>query len=198
VPLGRVELEQMLCVEDERVVGRDVVTAAGVALQVAKQPGRRTFAGLRRVCVTYWANLLERARQDRAKRTLEGQSEFVPREEILLPDRQSAELTAAARRGNPAAVSIIPLEYVDDTREFNPEWVVDKIAPRPVLFITIDNDRLVPPEESLQLYARASEPKKLVMLKGFGHYEVYAKPAFDEVMQATLAWYRQYLPARES
>ncbi len=48
VPLGRVDLEQILCVEDERVVGRDnVVTASGVALQVAKQPGRRSCAGLR-------------------------------------------------------------------------------------------------------------------------------------------------------
>jgi transposase len=48
VPLGPVDLEEILCVEEERVVGRDnVVTTAGVALQVAKQPGRRTCAGLR-------------------------------------------------------------------------------------------------------------------------------------------------------
>ena len=48
VPLGRVDLDQILCVEEERVVGRDnVVTLAGVALQVAKQPGRRSCAGLR-------------------------------------------------------------------------------------------------------------------------------------------------------
>jgi transposase len=48
VPLGRVDLEQILCVEEERVVGRDnVVTADRLALQLAKQPGRRTCAGLR-------------------------------------------------------------------------------------------------------------------------------------------------------
>src|SRR5262245_24296393 len=47
VPLGRVDLDQILCVEDERVVGRDnVVTAGLVPLQLAKQPGRRTCAGL--------------------------------------------------------------------------------------------------------------------------------------------------------
>ena len=144
-----------------------------------------------------WYDLLERSGRDRVKRALEGESEFVRREEILLPDRQSAELAAAARRNNPAAVSTIPLEYVDETVQFNPEWVVDKIAPRPVLFITTDNDRLVPPDESTQLYARAGEPKKLVVLKGYGHYEVYLEPAFSEVMRATVAWYRQYLPARE-
>jgi dipeptidyl aminopeptidase/acylaminoacyl peptidase len=141
-----------------------------------------------------WIDLLERSRRDRIKRAMDGESEVVDRAEILLPDRQSAELAAAARRNNPAAVSRIPLEYVDDTVQFHPEWVVDKIAPRPVLFVTTDDDRLVPPEESRSLYARAGEPKRLVVLKGFGHYEVYAEPAFSQVMQATLAWYREHLP----
>jgi uncharacterized protein len=143
-----------------------------------------------------WHDLLERSARDRVKRVLEGKSEFVKREEILLPDRQSAGLAAAARRNNPAAVSEIPLEYIDDTAQFNPEWVVDRIAPRPILFITTDDDRLVPPEESIQLHARAGEPKKLVMLHGFGHYEVYNEPAFSQVMAATLGWYREHLPAR--
>lgn len=143
-----------------------------------------------------WFDLLERSAADRERRATNGESQFVERSEILLPDRQSAELAAAARRNNPAAVSTIPLEYVDDTLGFNPEWIVDRISPRPILFITSDNDRLVPPEESEQLYAHAKEPKKLVVLKGYGHYEVYLEPAFSEVMAATLDWCQQYLPAR--
>src|SRR5438034_8737345 len=48
VPLGRVNLGQILCLEESRVVGRDnVVTTGGLPLQLAKQPGRRTCAGLR-------------------------------------------------------------------------------------------------------------------------------------------------------
>jgi transposase len=48
VPLGAVPLDQILCLEEERVVGRDnVVTTDRVALQLAKQPGRRSCAGLR-------------------------------------------------------------------------------------------------------------------------------------------------------
>jgi dipeptidyl aminopeptidase/acylaminoacyl peptidase len=140
-----------------------------------------------------WRDLLDRSARDRARRAVDGKSEFVAREEILLPDRQSADLAAKARKNNPAAVSTIPLEYVDETLEFNPEWVVDRISPRPVLFITSDDDRLVPPEESEALHARAGEPKKLVVLKGYGHYEVYTEPAFSEVMRETLAWFRQYL-----
>jgi len=74
--------------------------------------------------------------------------------------------------------------------------VVDKIAPRSVLFITGGNDRLVPPAESEAMYARAGEPKKLVMLKGYGHYEVYEGEAFRQVMDAATAWYQKYIPAR--
>ncbi len=140
-------------------------------------------------------DLLARADQDRVRQVTEGKSELVKREEILLPDRQSAELAAAARRNNPAAVGTIPLEYIHETLQFHPEWVVDKIAPRPVLFITTDDDRLVPPEESVALHARAGEPKKLVILRGYGHYEVYLEPAFSEVMRETTAWFRRYLPA---
>ena len=41
----------------------------------------------------------------------------------------------------------------------------------------------------------AREPKKLITLKRWGHYEVYAGEAFRQVIEPTLAWYRQYLPA---
>jgi hypothetical protein len=105
-------------------------------------------------------------------------------------------LGAAARRDNPAAVTQVPLEFIDDTLGFNPEWIVDRIAPRPILFITTDDDRLVPPQESEAMYARAGEPKKLVVLKGFGHYEIYGGDAFCQVMEETLAWYGTHLRAR--
>ena len=143
-----------------------------------------------------FADLLVRSEADRIRRVMTGQSEFADRSDILLPDRQSAELAAAARRGNPGAVGEIPLEFIDDTLGFHPEWIVDKIAPRPVLFITSDDDRLVPPDESISLHAKAGEPKKLIVLKGWGHYEVYTGEAFQQVIAPTLAWYQQHLPAR--
>jgi len=48
VPLGRPDLEQILCHEEERVVARDnTVALDGVLLQLDKQRGRRSCAGLR-------------------------------------------------------------------------------------------------------------------------------------------------------
>ena len=156
--------------------------------------GARWMSRVRRM--DEWFDLLELSKADREQRALTGKFETVERADILLPDRQSADLAAAARKLNPAAVSTIPVEYVDDTIGFNPEWIVGHISPRPILFITSVDDRLVPPEESEELYANAGEPKKLVVLKGVGHYEVYAEPAFSQVMNETVAWYQKYLPAK--
>jgi fermentation-respiration switch protein FrsA (DUF1100 family) len=156
--------------------------------------GARWMSRVRRM--DEWFDLLELSKADREQRALTGKFETVERADILLPDRQSADLAAAARKLNPAAVSTIPVEYVDDTIGFNPEWIVGHISPRPILFITSVDDRLVPPEESEELYANAGEPKKLVVLKGVGHYEVYAEPAFSQVMDETVAWYQKYLPAK--
>lgn len=142
-----------------------------------------------------WHDLIARSKKDREQRVRSGKSELADRSEILLPDRQSAELAAAARKNNPNAINTLPLEYIDETLQFHPEWVVDKIAPRPILFITTDDDRLVPPEESMSLYDKAGEPKGLVVLKGYGHYEVYNEPAFSEVMRPTAEWFARFLPA---
>ena len=51
VALAEVDLDQILCVEEDRVVAQDnTVSFAGVCLQIPKQPGRPTCAG-RRVLV---------------------------------------------------------------------------------------------------------------------------------------------------
>jgi transposase len=48
VDVGRVDLEQILCHQEERVVGRDnTVAFEGRAFQLTPQPGRRSCAGLR-------------------------------------------------------------------------------------------------------------------------------------------------------
>ena len=53
----------------------------------------------------------------------------------------------------------------------------------------------MPPEESQALYDKAGEPKSLIVLRGFGHYEVYTEPAFSQVMAPTVAWFEQFMPA---
>ena len=171
---------------DERV--RCVVSVVGVG------DGRRWMRSVRRP--DEWHDLLEHAREDREQAVISGESGLAERDEVLMQDRASAALSAAQRANNPDAVSTVPASFIDETLSFHADWVVGKIAPRPLLLITTEDDRLVPPEESQSLYSLAGEPKKLIVLKGYGHYDVYAEPAFGEVMAATLSWYRAHLPAQ--
>ncbi len=171
---------------DERV--RCVVSVVGVG------DGRRWMRSVRRP--DEWHDLLTRAREDREQAVVSGESAPAERDEVLMQDRASAALSAAQRANNPDAVSTVPASFIDETLTFHADWVVGRIAPRPLLLITTEDDRLVPPEESQSLYSQAGEPKKLIVLKGYGHFDVYAEPAFGEVMAATLAWYRAHLPAQ--
>jgi hypothetical protein len=48
VPLGRADLDQILCHQEDRVVGRDNTVAFDTrAFQIPRQPGRRSCVGLR-------------------------------------------------------------------------------------------------------------------------------------------------------
>jgi alpha-beta hydrolase superfamily lysophospholipase len=168
---------------DTRV--KAVVSVTGVG------DGARWMRGVR----TPWdyRALVARGFDDWAEQVTTGQSGMADRSEVLQHDPQSAEIAAAARRNLPGAAMQVPLEMVHETLHFKPEWVVDRISPRAALFITSDADELVLPEESERMYARAGEPKRLVVLKGYGHYQVFTPPAIDEVMAESSAWFNQHL-----
>ena len=76
--------------------------------------------------------------------------------------------------------------------DYSPEDVVHRISPRASLFIAVENDAVTPEEQTVRLYERAGEPKKLIMLKQTTHYGVY-KDYFDDVAQAVISWYDRYL-----
>ena len=71
--------------------------------------------------------------------------------------------------------------------------------PKPVTFysegVKLAGDLLLPADIK-PCERRAGEPKKLVVLNGFGHYEIYGGDAFHQVMEETLAWCGTHLPAR--
>ena len=92
---------------------------------------------------------------------------------LLLLDRQST-------RRFETELDTLPLEYIDQSLQFHPEWVVDKIAPpdRSSPRMTTGWSRRKNPSISMP----RPELKKLITLDR-GHYEVYAEPAFSAVME---------------
>jgi pimeloyl-ACP methyl ester carboxylesterase len=66
--------------------------------------------------------------------------------------------------------------------------IVDRIAPRPVLFLHGAEDWLINASHSQKLYEKAKEPKKIVIIKGAGHAETMFDQKPHEFMKPCLAW----------
>jgi fermentation-respiration switch protein FrsA (DUF1100 family) len=90
----------------------------------------------------------------------------------------------------------VSFESLADIMEFKPENVADRIAPRALLLIHTDKDKLVPLSEGQSLYAKARQPKKLVVLENMVHEDVYHGEGFAQVVQQTNAWFKEHMPAR--
>ncbi|HRE21963.1 MAG TPA: alpha/beta fold hydrolase [Rhabdaerophilum sp.] len=143
-----------------------------------------------------WQDAMKLADEDRIARLTTGVSRMTERARILWLDEESKRISAASRAGTTAsAATDIPAEFIDETMNFRPQWVVDKVAPAALLLIATDGDLVVPKAEAERLYAAANEPKRLVTLEGFGHYAVYSGEAFRQTMAATLAWLGEHLCA---
>ena len=101
VPLGAVDLDAILCHEEDRVVARDnTVTVAGHVLQIAPQPGRRSCAGL---TVTVRRHLDGRYTITRGSHRLgeyHADRQAVGRSAVQLGARRSADRLGCPRTNN--------------------------------------------------------------------------------------------------
>jgi len=139
-----------------------------------------------------WVEYLKRIEADRRKRVLTGSGETVSaREEIMVqtPERKTTTIKKEVEEKIPEKM---PLRCAEAILEYNLEDVVHRISPRASLFIAVENDAVTPEEQTLRLYEKAGEPKKLIMLKQTTHYGVY-HDYFYEVAQAVIDWYDRYL-----
>lgn len=153
--------------------------------------GERWLRSLRRQWE--WGEFLRRLEEDRNRRVLTGTSQVVDRLEVMVPDPLSEKVLEEAVRAFPKAFFRLSLESAEKIIEFRPEEVVERISPRAILFIHAGEDDLVPRVESEGMYARAREPKRLVILPGVPHYGVYTGEVFIKVMDLATQWYADHL-----
>jgi dienelactone hydrolase len=173
------------------VAGIDARVACTVST-VGVGSGRRWMRSLRRYWE--WQAFQRRLAEDRARRVLTGASTYVSPYEIMVRDPATEAVHAERQKRFPGSVADILLESGEAIIDYAPEDVVGAIAPRAILWIHAERDELVPPEESQAMYARAGEPKRLVILPGLAHFDVYAGEGFAAVMRESLDWYRRFLP----
>lgn len=129
---------------------------------------------------------------DRRQRVLTGQSTMIDPLQML-SDEDSVRFFSEAVKALPQLRCQIPLETAEATLEYKPEEVVQRIAPRALLLIAVEHDLPCPKEEYESLYAKAGEPKKLVVLPGLRHYDVYAGEPLERTAQLAIDWFQQHL-----
>ena len=81
---------------------------------------------------------------------------------VETPERRATSVKKEVADKIPDA---IPLRCADAIMEYSPEDIVDRISPRAALFIAVENDAVTPAEQTVRLYQKAGEPKKLMVLK---------------------------------
>ena len=138
------------------------------------------------------APVLEMIRNERRQRVLTGKSTMVD-PLMILSDPDSVAFFTEAAKSLPQLKTQIPLETVEATLEYRPEDVVHRIAPRALLLIAAELDVPAPADEFRSLYAKAGEPKKLIVMEGIRHYEIYGGEPLKRSIREALDWYRQYL-----
>jgi fermentation-respiration switch protein FrsA (DUF1100 family) len=94
-------------------------------------------------------------------------------------------------QGAPRWKNEVTLRSIEMFWEHETSGYVDKIGPTPLLMIVEDHDTLAAADQTLDIYNRALEPKKLVSFSG-GHFDAYVR---DQQATAAAArdWYLQHL-----
>lgn len=85
----------------------------------------------------------------------------------------------------------VTLSTVAHSTEYEPGAHMEFISPTPLLMLVADNDTITPTDLALAAYARALEPKQLVMLPG-DHFVPYQR-AFERASSAARDWFVQHL-----
>ena len=143
-----------------------------------------------------WKEFLKTLEEDRVTRVLTGESRRVITSEIVLPVSSSGMDTLPTTKSPAAQKNELSLESAEAMIHFQPETVVERISPRAAMWIYTLQDTVVPIEESQSMYKKAREPKKLVAIEGFKHYELYHGKGFERVMTPATEWFDTYLGDR--
>ncbi|KIW17279.1 hypothetical protein PV08_04470 [Exophiala spinifera] len=72
----------------------------------------------------------------------------------------------------------VTMKTVELFRAYEPQQLIDKISPTPLLMTIASGDVLTPADLALGAFARAREPKQLQLLP-CGHFEAYSGPLFE-------------------
>jgi hypothetical protein len=141
-----------------------------------------------------WLDWEDRLAADRIERVMTGQSRRVPYEELAPSGRAEADSVVTMYKTAERYPDGYPMENADHAQTFVPERYVERIAPRPVLFIHAERDTIVPVAEAHAFHDHAHEPKRMVVIPGANHVDVY-EPRNPAVFRVVVGHMREFFDA---
>ncbi len=142
-------------------------------------------------------DLVRRVERDRLRRYAGEPGERIPVGGLSgtlcgLPSEQEVvDFFAGAKQLFSTWVDTMTLESIEKIFEWSPISFVERIAPRPVLFITTAKHDVVHPAWAvLDAYERAREPKRLAYLP-FGQLGLYAEPGLGASLKTAADFFKE-------
>jgi uncharacterized protein len=190
-------------IDPDRVAVLGVLTSAAAGLQAASEDG-----GIRAVIGFFpfgdgerwmralrphwqWLEFVKRLDADRARRSADGAATLVDPNEILVRDPEGFKREEKSRAGSQARRDWkLGLDSADAIIAFRPEDHLHRIPPRGVMLVAVEQDTLMPFHEVERLFAKLSEPKRLLVLEGIRHHDIYEPERLDGVMAEVVAFLR--------
>jgi hypothetical protein len=152
--------------------------------------------------------LLSQIERDFVNRYEGGEGERVsytpPGDPPIADDPSNPNIVAWPSRYQPTLDPMILLSSLEKIIDFQPETVIQHIAPRPLLIVAnggydsnnewkFDAGHLL--ADIQEAFKKAGEPKELVILP-YDHFGLYNEPGRGEALAAALDFYQRYLPAK--
>lgn len=129
---------------------------------------------------------------ERAKRVLTNEPTLVDPLQ-LLNDPETVAFFSEARKTHPRLSRPISMEFLESTMEHRPISAAGDLVDCPLLLIAAELDVVTPARDSEELYEAAPEPKRLVVLPGIRHYEIYSGEPLRRSAAEAVAWFTEHL-----
>lgn len=137
-----------------------------------------------------WDRFMKQITDGIQQRQATGKSLMVPRFDVVpVPPRIRAYIT-----NDPKSSMEFPAETPLSMYLFQPEEMIGRISPRPVLLLHGAGDSVTPATESMELFKRARPPVELHLIDGADHF-MFAEEN-QRVASLVHDWTTKYFPVR--
>jgi pimeloyl-ACP methyl ester carboxylesterase len=135
-----------------------------------------------------WNRFMKQLTDGIRMRETTGKSLMLPRYDIVpIPERLRAHI-----RNNPNSIMEFPAETPLSMFLFQPEEMIGRISPRPVLLLHGAGDSVTPALESMELFKRAKPPVELHLIDGADHF-VFSEDNY-RIVELIRGWLLKYFP----